>query len=203
MCVYVDSKGNKYKGRERVCKLCGDTKIVRITNKSDTCQKCRARDRKSSIPNDIPVKIYIRNGAERKRRLKKEVCSRCGNERFTRADHECSSGLCNRCRAIKLGKKHGPINGAASYKTGISVYRKKALRFFKEKCIKCEASHHDRKIIIHHVDEDRNNNDISNLMPLCHSCHRSLHNTIKKGEHNGRKEQSSLRIREKRKNLPI
>lgn len=204
MCVYVDRKGKKYKGRERVCEVCGETKIVRITVKTDICRKCAARNRKSSIPEDIPVKIYLRNGVEKKRRLKKEVCKICGEERFTRADHDCSSGLCNKCRAVELGKKHGPINGASTYRTGIGVYRKKALNIFKQKCICCGEM--KKRIIIHHIDEDRTNNDIFNLVPLCHSCHRLIHNKIKHGmpheeafkitygERNGIKEHDCTRI---------
>lgn len=35
-------------------------------------------------------------------------------------------------------------------------------------------------LVIHHIDTDRSNNDLSNLMLLCRQCHKRLHNKIYK-----------------------
>lgn len=38
-------------------------------------------------------------------------------------------------------------------------------------CVRCGAECE----VIHHVDRDRNNNEIENLQPLCSDCHRFVH----------------------------
>ena len=57
-------------------------------------------------------------------------------------------------------------------------YRKKAKFYHPEaKCLCCgkQLSWEDDSIEVHHVDEDHNNYALTNLMPLCHSCHRKYH----------------------------
>jgi hypothetical protein len=42
----------------------------------------------------------------------------------------------------------------------------------------------DFKAHIHHIDQDRNNNCLINLITLCIPCHRATHKRLKKNEHN-------------------
>jgi len=53
-------------------------------------------------------------------------------------------------------------------------YRKKAFEQYEKVCKSCGT---DTDIVVHHVDGDRRNNDINNLMPLCERCHKSVHTT--------------------------
>lgn len=52
-----------------------------------------------------------------------------------------------------------------------SEYRGKALAHHGHECAVCGGS----EVVVHHRDGDRNNNDVSNLIPLCNSCHRNVH----------------------------
>lgn len=54
-----------------------------------------------------------------------------------------------------------------------TTYRQKALDCYGEKCVDCGATD---AIEIHHINRDRDDNRVENLIPLCRSCHRSLHN---------------------------
>lgn len=57
-------------------------------------------------------------------------------------------------------------------------YREKAKFYHPEaKCLCCgkQLSWEDNSIEVHHVDGDHNNYALTNLMPLCHSCHRKYH----------------------------
>ena len=61
----------------------------------------------------------------------------------------------------------GPTN--QSWKTGISAYRK---LITKTQCAYCGST---KNLLIHHLDENRNNNEVSNLIVLCKSCHQKHH----------------------------
>lgn len=52
-------------------------------------------------------------------------------------------------------------------------YRNKCLR---EKDEICEICGSDENILVHHLDGDRSNNAIENLVPVCDGCHRQIHN---------------------------
>lgn len=43
------------------------------------------------------------------------------------------------------------------------------------KCVRCGYSEHPEILGVHHIDEDRNNNTLSNLAVLCPNCHSLAH----------------------------
>jgi hypothetical protein len=51
-------------------------------------------------------------------------------------------------------------------------YRSKCLEQKGERCEECGS---EENIVVHHIDGDRSNNEISNLAPLCHDCHNKVH----------------------------
>ena len=57
------------------------------------------------------------------------------------------------------------------YGNGKRAYRTKALRYHGEKCKRCGWSEDGRLLQVHHIDRDRENNKIENLVPLCPNCH--------------------------------
>lgn len=56
----------------------------------------------------------------------------------------------------------------------MSDYRDLCLREKGEACTVCGS---DKNVVAHHIDADREHNDIENLVPLCASCHARLHST--------------------------
>ena len=58
------------------------------------------------------------------------------------------------------------------FKTGIWSYRK----FIKSECEDCGSTKH---LVVHHMDEDRNNNDKDNLRTVCSSCHCNVYHPRK------------------------
>ncbi len=52
-------------------------------------------------------------------------------------------------------------------------YREKCLEEKSEECVLCGSS---ENIEVHHIDGDRSNDDIENLIPLCQSHHAQIHN---------------------------
>lgn len=55
-------------------------------------------------------------------------------------------------------------------------YRTIALQHWDHKCAICNF---DKIVAIHHIDEDRNNNDPKNLIPLCPNHHEMVHSKWK------------------------
>lgn len=55
-----------------------------------------------------------------------------------------------------------------------SSYAKKAFRTYLSKCAVCGLDE-ECCLQVHHVDKDRNNDDINNLIILCANCHCRVH----------------------------
>ena len=53
-----------------------------------------------------------------------------------------------------------------------SDYRKRAIQEYGEVCHNCGE---EEDILVHHRDGDRSNNELSNLIPLCSTCHGKVH----------------------------
>lgn len=56
--------------------------------------------------------------------------------------------------------------------------RRKFWREYDKETTLCEDCGADGPLEVHHVDGDPFNNDLENLTPLCHSCHRRRHRRL-------------------------
>lgn len=71
-----------------------------------------------------------------------------------------------------------------NYTTGKSSYRKRALKWHGKRCqvencdtadlFEDEPSVPEEMLDVHHIDGDRSNNEIENLMVCCCWCHRKM-----------------------------
>lgn len=120
---------------------------------------------------------------KRKEQIPNLVCSYC-NESFYRPEskkNNSQSGLYFCCREHKdLAQRleNGLLEIQPShYGTGVGLhnYRQKAFDAKGEKCEKCGYCEHVEILEVHHIDRDRNNNDLSNLEVLCPNCHMWTH----------------------------
>jgi hypothetical protein len=69
-----------------------------------------------------------------------------------------------------------------NWRGGIGIYKRKARRYFEEKCFMCGS---EEFLCVHHKDHNRYNNKISNLSIICRTCHakiHELHKSLPKGE---------------------
>jgi 5-methylcytosine-specific restriction endonuclease McrA len=72
-------------------------------------------------------------------------------------------------RFLKKAKRGGNISRR---------YRKLAFMFKEKKCQVCAYDEYDFCLDVHHLDEDRKNNELDNLIILCAMCHRKVHKKI-------------------------
>lgn len=91
-------------------------------------------------------------------------------------DHSASQNFfCSKsCQAVWRNKVYSGPNHAF-WKNGIRAYRKILLRSgTKIFCRLCKTKDY-RILAVHHIDENRSNNSLSNLTWLCHNCHYLIH----------------------------
>src|SRR6478736_9659036 len=69
---------------------------------------------------------------------------------------------------FKSGENH------PNYKSGIGSYRNKKLKSGEIKCEKCGFDK-ECALEVHHIDHNRKNNNIENLILLCANCHKIEH----------------------------
>jgi 5-methylcytosine-specific restriction endonuclease McrA len=58
---------------------------------------------------------------------------------------------------------------------GSRSYRKIALSFYENKCVKCGYTKVPEILQVHHIDHNRSNNNLNNLQILCPNCHSIEH----------------------------
>lgn len=114
-----------------------------------------------------------------------KTCSRCSEEYQPTSNRQKYCGSCQRelnkerCTARyrrtyeRKGYNQAGANNNA-YKSGIGNYSKVAFSHYGRKCteVGCGSKKH---LCVHHKDEDRKNNELSNLEVLCRSCHAKRH----------------------------
>ena len=113
---------------------------------------------------------------EDKRKGVKSVCSFCGKEIYVPERGLKKSKTGNFYCSKKCGNLHKNLlrEQSGEWKDSYSTYRKRALNHYEKKCFCCGWEEDERILEVHHIDEDRNNNDIDNLCILCPTCHRKI-----------------------------
>ena len=125
-----------------------------------------------------------REGAE----TRHELCMKC-NELIPVHKYKNAKFCSVKCRVAfnshKSRVKHGLIKAPNvgsggnqwsinnhQYKNGIGFYSKKAFKHYGKVCNKCASVKH---LLVHHIDHNRSNNDLTNLEILCKKCHQEHH----------------------------
>ena len=90
------------------------------------------------------------------------------------------SDVREKIRQSKLGKKRPDLSerykgeGNPHYKNGIRTGKRIMLEIYEV----CEICNSDKNLEVHHIDENKENNEIGNLRMLCKSCHSKQHRKI-------------------------
>ena len=75
---------------------------------------------------------------------------------------------------IDFGLKEIQPNHYGNAVENIHNYRKNAFRYYPHKCAVCDWNEDEDILEVHHIDENRDHNELSNLIILCPICHRKL-----------------------------
>ena len=96
---------------------------------------------------------------------KKLYCTDCIKKRRVNATMKAKK---KRIPTTEIGVGSGNSSKNKNQPLGIQTYR----RAKKDKCEWCGAT---KNLIVHHIDENRYNNELTNLVTICRSCHQKHH----------------------------
>jgi hypothetical protein len=101
-------------------------------------------------------------------RIKKEcpVCSKVFETLKSEDKKTCSYSCSN--KFFRRGEQNGNWKNES--------YRSTCFLYHKKECVVCGE---DKIVEVHHFDENRNNNNPANLIPLCPNHHQYLHSKFK------------------------
>ncbi len=108
------------------------------------------------------------------------ACATCGNSVYRTPKEQRSSRsgrfYCNKsCFAKWKNKLWAFGEDHFNWKDGEASYRNAMLRSKKKpQCSGCK-NNELRVLVVHHIDENRKNNDLKNLQWLCRNCHYLIH----------------------------
>ena len=110
------------------------------------------------------------------------ACANCGASLRRAPSRVGRYNFCDRACKEKA-QKVGGISGIQPphYGTGRSRYRKKALERGEIVCARCGYSKVPGILEVHHIDRNRENANIENLIILCPNCHAEDHFSRKDG----------------------
>lgn len=124
--------------------------------------------------------FYCKNCGKPKAKVEVYKCPQCG-QKFERKSYMKPSkyGLyfCSQSCAASYNNSH--------YRLGVNnpnfidgkrgnAYMKLAFRAFKHKCAMCGLEE-ECCLQVHHIDRNRDNNELDNLIILCANCHNRVH----------------------------
>ena len=111
------------------------------------------------------------------------TCAYCG-KKFTRSNSKLNnsrSGIYFCCREhkdlaqrIEFGLKEIQPSHYGNNIENIYNYRKNAFRNYPHKCAVCNWDKDEDILEVHHIDENREHNELENLIILCPICHKKL-----------------------------
>lgn len=126
--------------------------------------------RKYLIDNDVDISHFTTTGKPKVLPVIK-TCLCCGKEfstiyRGVKEQTTCSRACSN--TYYRSGENNGNWLG------GHSSYRSKALAHYTNKCVDC-GTEDIRVLQVHHIDSNRYNSKLDNLVILCANCHLIRH----------------------------
>jgi 5-methylcytosine-specific restriction endonuclease McrA len=180
-------KDNTNDAYEVVSEYLGKTKPISVKCKKHdivfTCTaECfmRGKDVRGKCP-----KCYEEKLEKEKQEKRTEVtCAYCG-KKFLKLNsrlQNSKSGLYFCCREHKdLGQRIEnnlteiwPEHYGVKHFVGSTIYRTLAFRNYKHECAICGYNEDERMLEVHHIDSNRQNNELKNLIILCPMCHRKI-----------------------------
>ena len=104
----------------------------------------------------------------------------CSNSDFKKYKKETRDPILVRETSEKISKSkigNKNPNWAEGHKDRNFISLKKEISQGKHKCQVCDVlkSKGGKSLEVHHIDEDKSNDSLDNLMPVCHQCHSKIH----------------------------
>lgn len=169
MTLYIYEKdGKKRKAIKKQCLQCKqDFLAAERFHRNGLAKYCSIKCQRDSLKNRIKTECY-RCGKSIERIPSKARLSKSGLFFCSRECKDIAQSLEGGCKEIQP-EHYGNANGK-------NTYRVKALKRYPNKCANIECNwYEDTRILeVHHIDSNRKNNSLDNLIILCPICHRKI-----------------------------
>lgn len=161
------------------CKHCkNEFEFTRITEKANHSRHCYANPKK--LESYLNIKKSLKESYDKKLGEIKDFsvsCESCNNL-FVVKEREFqypsrSAYFCSRRCANKEG---GKAKAAKYHKDDVARYTTVAWRHHEKRCVVCGE---DKIVAVHHYNENHNDNEPKNLIPLCPTHHHYMHSQHK------------------------
>ena len=166
LITFTDPYGRTRKGYEKVCLNCNSLFRTRVSQDYKCCNlKCTIEYKKKTTPRtNYYITLVCHTCKKEFERRKSNIKSRSGLYFCGRKCKEFAQSLVGGVKEIQPDH----------YGTAGIDYR----ALFTENelvCVRCGYDEFKSCVDIHHIDHNRENNDKSNLIPLCCNCHHGIH----------------------------
>lgn len=164
MALIIENDSHKRQAVEVKCSNCGKKflKALRFI-KPDVKNYCSHKCASAGLRKRITLKCAMCN------KLFERVPSKIKNSKS--GLYFCSRPCKDKAQCIIEGYKEIQ---PSHYGKGITTYRSIAFREYDAKCEICRYDNHPEILEVHHIDGNRENNELSNLIILCPNCHAAL-----------------------------
>lgn len=165
-----------------ICKNCGKEFVVKCVNGKTSISFCSISCSSIYTHNHLDEKEVECTRCGKvfnfKGTTKPKYCKECRKEvdSILGIEYRIRKGITKDGFVGKGGNvKKGVEN--STYKNGIGSYREKRYEYLRDNNlpIACEECGSELNLEVHHIDEDRTNNEVDNLILLCKSCHKKRH----------------------------
>lgn len=108
----------------------------------------------------------------------KKYCNwRCRNENFKK-QNPIKIKEYKRREKIKHAERYRLINGLYKDRIRYGGNRRKVMERDNFSCVTCKRKYPNVNLVVHHIDENKKNNKLDNLITLCRACHARLHHNF-------------------------
>jgi hypothetical protein len=145
----------------KTCKICG----CNLTTERKYCKECRKQLKREYVRNRY--KKMLENGEKRKR-YGVSICIYCGEEFIKNRPEQTAHGKCSNLHRHKTVENYNTVKRT---KDGKATLGRQLL---------LDLNLNLNNMVVHHIDENPNNNVLSNLMILNKSHHAKLHRILEK-----------------------
>lgn len=108
------------------------------------------------------------------------TCDYCGKKYYVAPSkaigkfHFCCKECKDNAQRLGSGEQFNELRPNHYGTLGINNYRTYAFNFYPHQCAVCSWNEDEDILEVHHIDENRQHNELDNLIILCPNCHRKL-----------------------------
>lgn len=160
--LWILSGGKRRRACFKKCRFCGKDFLDRVGKGKIYCS------------------LGCKNNDQEKDKIKFD-CATCG-KKFARLPSKCKAKseiyFCSKSCKDRAAKLNGGIKEIYPDHYGTGEIHRDLFNLDELKCSRCGYDEFAVGIDIHHLDGNHDNNEKSNLLPLCSPCHRALHKCL-------------------------